>query len=289
MTELDRQLAHFREQAPAPTPDAAERLITQLLVEPSTGHRTPRRRPHVVASASALAVVALVIVALWPVGDDRGREPEVLAQALAAITPAGEVLHLVARETTTSSVVDAATGQRVGGPVVEHSRYQYWTASEPAPMTRLRFTDADGRVLSDTAFAVDPDKPEETTVTSLSQDRSTVHVDRQVTVPLPDPIQQIRSDLETGSLALAGRAPDGALRLRRTGGPDQDYEVHVDPVTYAPRREIERSAGFVDNKTPLPVGPGQRAWQVITTEFTVNTLPDGPAARAHLQVREPVG
>jgi len=291
MTELE-DLARFREHTPPPGPDAADRVIARLRAEAERPKRPllPARRPRrlgLVPALTGLAAAAFLVVALWP-GNESDPRQDILARAAAAIAPKDGILHVSWRETTIETVVDASTGRRVRGPLVSRWRGDSWHVERPTPAWRERTSDKRGR-FDDVGYVVDADDPDRMTVTSFhvrGDGRVVIDVNRhQPTGDLArNPVDQIRDDLDEGNLRLAGRTRDGSLRLR--GG---DYELHVDPHTYEPRRQISEYSGpFPDpGLKHLPIGAGEEGREVVTTEFAVEHLPDTPRTRKLLRIVPP--
>jgi hypothetical protein len=75
-------------------PEAAERLLRRVLVQPRRPARRRRRAAFRVAAVAATAAVAAAGVALWP---SSGESPDVIASAAAALTEPDTILQFKTR------------------------------------------------------------------------------------------------------------------------------------------------------------------------------------------------
>jgi hypothetical protein len=261
-----------------------------------------RRRGHPPRAAlAALALAGVLAGALLLTGAGSGGRLDVLAQAKAALAPAGQVLHLV---TTSHMEMRGGSQAEIVGPEAEENTprvAERWSASEP---TRWRiaatvpFVSADGAHPEATQLAY-AGGTEELYLQALNRLQITSGVSEDgARVSLhdgalgADPVARIHTMLEAGQLHNAGRGTVNGHAVERLLGDELGsppggsrvpwpVEYDVDPNTYAPVRLTVEEVGtrFPGNTgTPTQVVEVDAYEQLPLNETTLALLSIHPAA-----------
>jgi hypothetical protein len=236
-----------------------------LVAELRRGHAgTPSRAPRRVAGAAlataAVALIALVASSALPAGG--GAALNIVAQARAAVSPEGDIVHFLVRfEPGQYGGLPAVTGG-AGGQMIGHAtgEIERWSAIDPSREHTTTFiSPADGGA----PLTTEQDYSDGTLRTHNSWE-TTVQVDHLTAAQSQpfeqgagppsagdtgfagDPVDTIQSLLAAGTLRPAGQEVlDGRSVLRLVGSTTTNatadgsaapisYEYLVDPNTYAP-------------------------------------------------------
>lgn len=241
-------------------------------LERASRRSTPRRRPAAaLGGAIGVATAAVTAVLILGAGEDR---LDAVAQARQALEPAGQIVHLVARDRVDIPAADDVRD----GPAPPPTTTEQWSASDPTRW-RIAFSNPDA---AKTPGAVEVSDEQGVIVGPVQfaygAGTSSVYYERRNTltrvrgvrdqdptaVPGPallgaDPVATIRGMLDRGELRDTGKHSNGARTVRRLVGepavPAREagsqpagaarVEYDVDADTYAPvtaRLELGDSA-----------------------------------------------
>jgi hypothetical protein len=241
MTDPAELLRTFRADVADPEPGAQQRIAARLRAG-AAPRRSMRRRPaRLVAVAASVAVATSAAVALWP--DERvndGGTPSamtLLARAEAAVAPERRIvaLSLRIRRTYDQPNVDP----------VQTTQWRQWTLAGNGQAMLMRLLLGDGP----------PDRAPNDEDSIILTDRHGNVVDQRWWHPsdggelvvggpplresgVPSVVDRLRLAYQQRRLRPAGRAADGAWRLRGSlyGDDCIRSEVVLDPRTFIPRR-----------------------------------------------------
>jgi hypothetical protein len=221
-----------------------------------------RRRGRVAAGTVVLAGIAAGTLMLAGAGG--GGRLDIVAQAKAALAPAGHVVHLV---TTSHMEMRGGSEAQIVGPEAEENAprvTERWSTSQPTrwrvastvPIVTAHGTSTGSVQRSyggGTEKTYIPSLGTLDITTGVSEDTPRVSLSNG---PLgTDPVARIRSMLEAGQLHAAGTGTiDGHPVKRLTGEelnlplraphPPWPVEYDVDPTTYAPARFTVEEVGM---------------------------------------------
>jgi hypothetical protein len=236
--------------------DFGQRL-KQAETRPAGGHR--RRGPH---AAGALVLAGIAAGTLMLTGAGGGGRLDVVAQARAALAPAGNVVHLV---TTSHMEMRGGSEAQIVGPEAEENAprvTERWSTSQPTRWrvaTSVPIVTAHGTSTGPVQRSYGGGT-EQSYIPSLNTLDITTGVSEDSLLarsgPLgTDPTARIRSMLEAGQLHDAGSGTLNGHAVRRLVGeelsrpqgfahPPWPVEYDVDPKTFAPVRFTVEEVGM---------------------------------------------
>jgi hypothetical protein len=220
------------------------------------------RRPRWHAATGALVLAGTAVGTLMLTGAGTGGRLDILAQAKAALSPAGHVVHLV---TTSHMEMRGGSQAEIVGPEAEENAHriaEQWSTSEPTRWrvaTTVPIVTAHGTSTSTGSVQLSYSNGTEelyvqpldtlTIRTGVSEDNSRTRMPDELGV---EPVPRIRSMLEDGQLHDIGSGTvDGHTVQRLVGdepqgaNPPQPIEYDIDPETYAPVRFTIEEVGKI--------------------------------------------